>query len=159
MRRSIIPLCALTATLCGCGAGSAAGGGAGERQALANACAKAWKLAASAQAGLRAAAQVHASGNAELPRAIVEKIGEPAGEASAAWTTASEAARSLGDGSLASLTARSAAEYSEVQFDLSPEGGGYEATAKVLDQAAVANGRVARAARERGLSACAGPAG
>ena len=157
--RWLVLLCLLSVVVAGCGARLATGGGAGsEKQKLENACVKAWKQVLGAESGLHAAARIHQSGNPELPRANVEKIGEPAGEASSAWTTASEVARSLGYASLAGVMARAASDYGEVQFDLSPEGGGYEATEKVLSQASAADSEVARAAREHGLSACAGPA-
>jgi hypothetical protein len=155
VKSGVLALAVLAALLGGCGSS----GGADSATALSAQCSAAWRLVGQVQAGLEHAAGAHVDGDGELPRADIEKIGEPAGEAGAHWTAAAEAARGAGHAQLASEAAHAASIYGEVQYNLSPEGGGYEATKKILAQAAGADAAVSRAAREAGVHACIGPAG
>ena len=144
----------------GCGAGSPSKGAPAHSTdvvRLERACARGWKFAASVDAALKLAGEKHVTPNGEVPQAIVERIGEPAGEASAAWTAASESARAAGYPTLAGLAAQSASDYGEVEFDLSPEGGGYEVTMKSLDLAGKTNAQIAKEASAHALKACATP--
>lgn len=142
----------LTVLAAGCGSGSSGGN---QTARLEHACSRGWLYGARTHAGLRAAAVAHVSGNGEVPREIVEKLGEPAGEASAAWTTAAEAARSTGREEISRLTAAAAAGYGEVEPDLSPEASGFESARKAITEAERATAQLAAAARSAGLAACA----
>jgi len=151
-RRRVAAACAALVALAGCGTASPKGGAHAQ---LERACRHAAEYDHRIALGLKAAEEAKLSGNASVPRAIVEKIGEPAGESASAWTGASEAARMLGKEDLARLAGRVAEDYGEVQFDLSPEGGGYETTRRLLIQGSVAAQEFAAAAKAAGFAACA----